>query len=144
MDLTIRLCCLDDVDSIYELNRTQMGYEYPLDDTRENLARLLADDRHRIFVAVIDNAVVGYVHANDYDLLYAPPMKNIMGIAVAEPFKRMGAGTALLTAVEQWARESGAAGVRLVSGAGRTGAHEFYRSLGYLGGNRQLNFKKFF
>ena len=88
--------------------------------------------------------MIGYVHANDYDVIYAPPMKNIMGIAVSNRFRKEGVGRALLAAVEAWARETGAWGIRLVSGAERTGAHEFYRHCGYSGEKRQVNFKKYF
>lgn len=73
-----------------------------------------------------------------------PAMKNIMGIAVDASHRREGIGTALLTAVENWAQQSGAAGVRLVSGASRAQAHLFYRSLGYGDGRQQRNFKKYF
>ena len=44
--------------------------------------------------------------------------------------------------VELWAKDTGAAGIRLVSGAERTDAHEFYRHCGFSGDKRQLNFKK--
>lgn len=87
---------------------------------------------------------MGYVHACDYELLYAPPMKNIMGIAVLKAYKRRGIGRALLEEVEVWARKTGCAGVRLVSGAAKTGAHAFYRQCGYSGNKMQLNLKKMF
>ncbi len=142
MDIIIRECRIEDAEAIRQLNLTCMGYDYPLSDTERQLKKSLSDPAHRIFVATADGTVVGYVHASDYDLLYAPPMKNILGIAVSNAFTRRGIGTALLQQVEQWAASSGAGGVRLVSGASRTGAHEFYRSLGYDGGKQQLNFKK--
>ncbi|MEG0711801.1 MAG: GNAT family N-acetyltransferase, partial [Niameybacter sp.] len=85
---------------------------------------------------------IGYVHANDYDVIYAPHMKNIMGIAVSKQYKRQGVGKALLEAVEEWAKKTGASGVRLVSGETRSGAHTFYRYCGYEGEKRQINFKK--
>ena len=75
--------------------------------------------KDRIYVALIDGNVIGYVHANDYDVIYAPHMKNIMGIAVSSNFRKMGIGKALLDSVEHWARDTGASGVRMVSGATR-------------------------
>lgn len=144
MDIQIRQCEITDASVVYELNVTGMGYDYPKDKTEDKLKRLLKSDKDRIFVAVIENTVVGYVHANDYDVIYAPHMKNIMGIAVSSDFRKKGVGKALLSAVEEWARESGADGVRLVSGAARTGAHEFYRRCGYGGDKQQINFKKMF
>lgn len=80
----------------------------------------------------------------DYDLLNFGPLKNIMGIAVDPKYRRIGIGKALLETGEEWARDSGAEGVRLVSGEGRTEAHAFYRALGYDGNKMQLNLKKMF
>lgn len=144
MDLQIRECMMKDSGAIHELNRKEMGYDYPLDLTESKLKQLLGSDRDKIFVAVLENQVVGYIHANDYDLIYAPSMKNIMGIAVSGDHKKYGIGRALMRNAEEWAKESGAGGVRLVSGAARTGAHEFYRRCGYDGGKQQINFKKMF
>lgn len=144
MALQIRQCEITDTNVIHELNVKEMGYDYPKDKTEEKLKQLLKSDKDKIFVALIDNIVVGYVHANDYDVIYAPHMKNIMGIAVSSDFKRKGIGRALLSAVEEWAHKTGAEGVRLVSGATRTGAHEFYRRCGYGGDKQQINFKKMF
>lgn len=144
MNIQIRQCEVIDAAAVYELNAKEMGYDYPKDKTEEKLIQLTKSDKDKIFVALADNIVVGYVHANDYDLIYAPHMKNIMGIAVSSGFRKKGIGKALLSAVEDWARESGACGVRLVSGAARTGAHEFYRHCGYGGDKQQINFKKMF
>lgn len=144
MDLQIRQCEIMDAKAIYELNIREMGYDYPMDKTEEKLKQLLKSDRDKIFVALIGHTVVGYVHANDYDVIYAPHLKNIMGIAVSSDFKKRGVGRALLSAIEDWARKDGAGGVRLVSGMARTGAHEFYRHCGYGGDKQQINFNKMF
>lgn len=131
-----------DAEALARLNRDEMGYDYPVGKTREKLAALLESGKDKILVAELDGQAVGYVHLNDYDLLYAGHMKNIMGIAVDSRCRRMGIGKRLLAAAEGWARESGAEGVRLVSGESRMGAHAFYRSLGYEGDKKQLNLKK--
>lgn len=142
MHLQIRKVKLDDAFDIQKLNTTEMGYNYPLEQTRQQLMELLQSEEDKIFVAEVDGVVAGYVHANNYELLYAPPMKNVMGIAVSSDYRRMGIGTALLERVERWAKETGVAGVRLVSGGSRIDAHSFYNSLGYGEGKPQLNFKK--
>lgn len=144
MNLQIRQCEISDAEAIYELNLKEMGYDYPKEKTEEKIKKLLKSDKDKILVALIDDIVVGYVHANDYDVIYAPHMKNIMGIAVSGHFKKKGIGRALLSAIEDWARKNSAAGIRLVSGAMRTGAHEFYRHCGYVAEKQQINFKKLF
>lgn len=142
MNYTIRKCRIEDAAAIQRINAEDLGYDYSPEETKEKLTMLLASDKDMIFVAEVDGEVAGYVHANDYDLIYAPSMKNIMGIAVSGKCRRMGIGRALLEKVEQWAAQTGTKGVRLVSGGTRLGAHEFYRRQGYGEGRQQLNFKK--
>lgn len=72
MDILIRNCSICDVESIQKLNALEMGYNHSLNETQSKLESLLQSDRDRIFVAVVGDEVVGYVHANDYDVLYAP------------------------------------------------------------------------
>ena len=144
MDFQIRECKIEDVNAIWNLNNIEMGYEYSIENTKDKLERLLKSDKDKIFVATVQNTAVGYVHANDYDVIYAPHMKNIMGIAVSGEYKKYGIGKAMLEEVEKWAKETGAFGVRLVSGSTRIGAHEFYRRCGYVGDKQQINFKKYF
>ena len=142
MDFVIREHNLSDYMGIWTLNKEEMGYEYPIEDTQANLMRIASNSTDRIYVAVSGDEVIGYIHACDYDLIYAHHMKNIMGIAVSKAWKHKGIGRALLSAVEQWAKETGAKGIRLVSGASRTGAHMFYRRCGYEGDKMQLKLKK--
>lgn len=143
MEITIREASHQDAKAIARLNREAMGYDYPAEDTAQKLEMILRSDRDKVFVAVADDCVAGYIHANDYDVLYFPTMKNIMGIAVDSAYRRQGIGKMLLNAVEYWAKETGAEGIRLVSGIERTNAHSFYRNCGFEGGKSQLNFKKY-
>ena len=144
MEITIREAQLDDYIAIYQLNCDEMGYDYPTGNTKEKLEKLISGNQDKIYVAVRNEEIVGYVHANDYDTIYMPHMKNIMGIAVDTSHKRQGIGRKLLEKVEEWAKETGAEGVRLVSGSTRVDAHSFYRSCGYSGDKMQLNLKKMF
>lgn len=129
--ITVRECALTDSESIYLISKNDLGYDYPLEETEKRLKMILKSDRDKIFVAEYDGKVIGYIHACDYDVIYAPSMKNILGLAVDSRYRYMGAGKALLTAAENWAGETGAAGIRLCSGAERKGAHEFYKKRGY-------------
>ena len=71
-------------------------------------------------------------------------LKNIMGIAVCKDYQHQGIGRKLLYAVEKWARETHAAGVRLVSGETRTEAHQFYQICGYAANKKLMHFMKLF
>lgn len=142
MEWTIREARLSDCAAIARLNREEMGYDYPEEQTREKLRACLANPAHKVLVAEGGGEVLGYLHLEDYDVLYFPQLKNVLGLAVSHRCRRQGAGKALLAAGEAWARETGAAGVRLVSGEERKGAHAFYQSQGYRGNKLQRNFKK--
>ncbi|MBP2659291.1 MAG: acetyltransferase [Firmicutes bacterium] len=144
LKIVLRECKIQDYVDIVLLNKNEMGYDYPVEDSKKKLGQLLNDSKHKIYVATVDDKVVGYIHANNHDLLYAPPLKNIMGIAISSNYKRNGLGKMLLNEVEKWAMDTGASGVRLVSGAARIGAHAFYINCGYIGVKDQKNFKKIF
>ncbi len=142
MRISIRQASNQDAEAIAQLNTACMGYDYPIADTAVNLTRILESPCDKVFVAVADAKIVGYIHVNDYRLLYAPAMINVMGIAVSDSCRRCGIGRQLLAAAEAWAQERGATAIRLVSGANRTEAHSFYRNCGFDGSREQLNFKK--
>ncbi|MBQ7982790.1 MAG: GNAT family N-acetyltransferase [Clostridia bacterium] len=95
-----------------------------------------------IVVAEADGQIVGFAHACEYRLLYQPPMMNLMGIAVDAEYRGKGIGHALLTAIEDAAREHGVSGIRVISGIGRDEAHRFYRAVGYADAGESKKFLK--
>lgn len=144
MGFSVREAKKEDYIAIARLNKKEMKYDYPVEKTKIKLAQILEDASQKVYVAVSREQVIGYVHANNYDVLYAPHMKNIMGIAVEQNFKKQGVGRTLLEAVEKWGKETGASGVRLVSGSERKEAHMFYKHCNYIESKEQKNFKKLF
>ena len=142
MNVETRVATVADSAAIVALNRDGLGYDHPLDSTRDALAEALASDREIVIVATIGEEVVGYCHAEDYRLLYAPAMVNVLGIAVTDGARRQGVGIELFDAVVGWARGRGAAAIRLVSGASRDGAHAFYVRAGFDEPKRQLTFRR--
>ena len=110
----IRPARLSDAEAIARLCSDDLGYACTASFVRRKLAAALENPCARVFVAEAGGAV--YIHAADYDVLYFDTMKNVLGLAVSADCRRQGIGTALLGAVEAWARETGACGVRLNSG----------------------------
>lgn len=140
----VRQAVISDAKDIYYINKTSLGYDYDLDKQKAKIQAVLNDSTQVIFVAEINNKVVGYIHLVNYDVIYADNFKNCLGLAVDNDYKRNGIGSALLKQAEIWAKENGAVGIRLCSGVEREKAHQFYQSQGYEVTKLQKNIKKIF
>lgn len=132
MNTNIRRCMISDAHDIYELCREELGYDFSEEQVEHNVRRLIGSPENLLMVAVdSDDKVIGFIHANNHDPIYAPPMKDIIAIAVAPEFRHHGLGRKLITAVEEWARATGAKGVRANSDIRQKNALAFYKSMGY-------------
>ncbi len=143
MNIVIRRAAESDFAALAKLGREAMGYEESTETlVREKLLKVLKKEYERVFVAECSGEVVGFVHAEEYEVLYYPAMVNILGLAVDEAHRRLGIAGKLMQAVEDWARENGITEIRLNSGISRTGAHEFYRKIGFDDEKEQKRFLK--
>lgn len=130
-----------DAPAIAQINSDVLGYPCTATFVAERLEQVDAQ-QEVVFVAEVDDQVVGYLHAQIYRTLYMDAMVNLLGLAVLEAMQMKGIGRALLEHAEQWAMEHGIFWMRLNSGATRTGAHAFYRTMGYTQEKRQIRFLK--
>ena len=137
----IREARITDYEEIQSISELDLGYVCDKELVKIRLANL-DHNRECVFVADEGNKVIGFIHVENYELLYAPSMANILGIAVSSEFRRQGIGKKLLSKAEEWAKSKGIAMMRLNSGGTRKEAHEFYRSLGYNDEKIQLRFIK--
>lgn len=140
--MTIREAIIDDYKDIYFINKNGLGYDFPEDQTKEQLKIILNAPTDKIFVAEIDGKVVGYIQLSAYECTYSESLKNILALVVSEGFRKMGIGRKLLQTAEEWAKKSGAKADRLVSSSYQTGAHQFYINCGYTMRKDQKNFVK--
>ena len=141
--MMIREANPEDSAAIAEITAEGLGYDCVPEMIARNIAAL--DRSHvRLFVAEIDGSVVGFVEPQVYEAVYFAPLVNILGLAVRSSCRGQGIGKALMEVAEHWAKEIGATGVRLNSGATRTNAHDFYRHIGYTTEKQQIRFLKEF
>ena len=139
--MIIREAKITDAGAICRISSNDLGYKCEEQFVKERLEKL-DKTREAIFVAELDGAVAGYVHAEVYSLLYWEPMVNILGLAVSSDCRRKGAGKALMKQVEEWTRERKIKEIRLNSGGTRKEAHEFYRAMGFDNEKMQIRFIK--
>ena len=144
MNITIRKCMISDAHNIRELSKSALGFEYPEDKFEESIRRLMATRSNIIYVAENNNQFVGFAHGADFDVIYGPHLKVLRAIAVVEKYRRYGAAELLLNAVENWAKKSGAEGIRIYGGSERAAANAFYKACGYEFVKPEFKFKKDF
>jgi len=130
-DLSIRAARKGDIPVITRLN-AQLGYPETSDTIARRFRRILRDHRdHRVFVAVVEPAVIGWVHVFIDKLLTVGPRAEIGGLVVDEGRRSRGVGSALLQGAEQWAQQKGFSQVVVHTNVVRTRAHGFYEKCGY-------------
>lgn len=132
MNFKIRRCMVSDAKHIYELCRISLGYDFTEEQVEANVRRLMGSPENLLMVAVDeDDECVGFIHASNHDPVYAPPMKDIMALAIYDEYRHKGIGKQLVAAVENWAQQTGAHGLRVNSGIEQKSAVVFYKSCGF-------------
>lgn len=139
--ILIREANLTDVDYIAEISTDSLGYSCNASLVAKRLQNM-DKNRYKVFVAVEDNVVIGFVHAELYQLLYQEDSINVLGLAVSKHSQGKGYGKKLMQSVEAWAKEMKCTVVRLNSEVNRTGAHCFYEKIGYKNTKFQKRFTK--
>ena len=118
---------------IRDISEFALGYNATEAVTERQIAKLLADKQHFIRVYEDDTThnVIGFIHAEAYELLFKAPGFNILALAVGSEHQHKGIGKQLMQAVEAEAAVRNYRFIRLNSGEQRTEAHAFYEHCGY-------------
>lgn len=144
MNITVRKCMISDAAKVHELSKKALGFEYPAEEFEANIRRLMASPSNIIYVAENNGNFVGFAHGCDFDVIYGPKLKVLRAIAVEEEYRRYGAAQQLMQAIENWARATGAKGIRIYGGTERRAANSFYKSCGYDFVKAESKYKKDF
>jgi GNAT superfamily N-acetyltransferase len=128
----IRPATLEDAEEIARLVG-QLGYPAEANEIRSRLDLLLGRPTHFIAVAAqeTDRHLLGWIAAEERDLLIAASQVEITGLVVDEAARGEGVGRLLVSAVERWAATRGLGQVGVRSNTMRAESHPFYESLGY-------------
>jgi GNAT superfamily N-acetyltransferase len=121
----------EDCDDLGEL-LTQLGYPCKPSDIPSRVAKFADNADVLLTVAEHQKRVVGVVTGHVIHAIHkSEPVAMLTALVVLERARGTGIGRLLVAHVEQWARSHGARAISLTSALRRTGAHEFYRKLGY-------------
>lgn len=142
----IRHIRVSDAHDIYllnqEFNPSLRGFSEQ--QVKAKIEVILTKTSDMILVCEQDNEVIGYIHGSRYELLFADSLLNILGFVVKEKARNQGTGSLLIESLEQWGRNNGYSGIKLLSHPSRTHAHHFYERRGYVFTKDQKNFIKTF
>lgn len=140
-NIIIREIEISDGIKICNIIESELGYLCNAELVKDKINQL-NEKREKVFVAVDNDKVVGFIHVEKYDVIYFETMANILGLAVEKGYQGKGIGKELIWSVEKWALENEIYMMRLNSGITRKNAHKFYRHLGYKSDKEQFRFTK--
>ena len=99
-----RIASKEDAKSINDISKNELGYS----DCTESLVlqkfQKIDFENEVVFVAEYKKKVIGFIHAQIYDVLYYESMVNILGLAVDSKFTKNGIGKSLMAKVEEWTK----------------------------------------
>ena len=128
--LTIRPMRSEDLASAVSLVE-ELGYPATLEDVAARFWRLGRREDHGLFVAELEQEVVGWLHVLQLELFESGPCAEIGGLVVGSDARRTGAGRALVERAIAWARSRGHDRLQVRSNVVRREAHRFYPALGF-------------
>ena len=120
-----------------------LGYPISESIVKNNMSRILNDEKQEFLVFDNGNQVVGFIEAETYDAVYSKEiMFNVLGLVVDAQEQGHEIGAQLLSALEENAKARGINVIRLNSGVQRHEAHQFYEHQGYTSNHSQKRFLK--
>jgi GNAT superfamily N-acetyltransferase len=126
-----RLAVLSDAGAMARLLE-QLGYPATTEEVTTRLEIVRDDPQAVAFVSEHESVVVGAASACVIASLHVTGRVAIItSMVVDQSVRRHGVGRSLVAAIEQWARDNGAAYIIVSSGDQRADAHAFYEGLGY-------------
>lgn len=116
----------------------QLGYPSTPEQIRERFAILSRDPDSATFVGEDESGrVVGWAHVTGRRQLESEPYAELAGLVVDASARRKGAGQALVSSAEAWAKGRGYPSMRVRSNVKRAEARPFYEGIGYVIGKTQ-------
>src|SRR5687767_3540003 len=105
--MVIRPAALSDVQELTVLTQ-HLGYSVEAASMFDRLGRILAQPNQLIIVGVIDGTLAGWLQACTSDVLGSEFRAEIIGLVVADRFRRRRVGRSLVETAERWAQDRGA------------------------------------
>ncbi|MCA1031165.1 GNAT family N-acetyltransferase [Bacillus timonensis] len=134
------------VHELHVLIRPDLYKENATPVEKDYFERQLSDDKQHIFVATLDNSIVGVIVTKEEEIAENPFVKarnvlTIDSLCVAESNRKKGIGKKLTNYVFDFGRSLGVDSVELGVSEKNSSAIEFYQSLGMATKSRKMEMK---
>lgn len=139
--MTIRDAVLSDAAEIAQLT-AELGYSTETEEIAGRLGRIADRRKQVVMVAVLEGKVAGWMQAHASEVLESGLRVEIVGLVVAESYRRRGVGRHLVEEAERWAVEIGAPVIVVRSNSKRVESHIFYPALGFSSSKTQAVYRK--
>lgn len=133
MKIEVREASLNDYIGIGSLIKNELGY-HTLDYDRlyYRLKIILADKNHRIYTAICDHMVVGFVDlVRGLSLSIEGEYLQIVSIAVKTEYQHMGVGLKLIQKVKEYSQKNNFPLLSVSSGLYKNSDHAFLEQNGF-------------
>jgi len=130
MPVLIRPIALTDAEVAARLSG-ELGYPASTAAMEARIRNLASLPAHAVFVACIDDTVVGWIDVGVVYHLQTEPYGEIGGLVVASGFRSAGVGRSLVIRAEEFTRQLGIGKMLVRSQIAREAAHRFYLRDGY-------------
>ncbi len=130
-NLSIRPASSGDADAVAAL-MSELGHPISTDQAYRFIIALPERPETTVLIAALGEQICGVAAGQLLTVISdAKPVLMITALSVSAASQRSGAGRALVSRLEAWGRESGAARVLVTTALHRDGAHAFYERMGY-------------
>lgn len=144
MDIIMRKAKVEDIPGLDEVMQVISDGPGDRGKMAELIAKIAADEEKYLLVAVDEGSgeIVGSLLGVVFEDICGDcrPILLVENVAVLERYQGRGVGRMMFEEIERWGREKDCHYEMLVSGMSRTGAHKFYKAIGF---DEVKGFKKY-
>ena len=112
-NFTVRPASIKDAEAICKYNKTHGRSALSLDKTEASLREIISEGTNKVLVAIHSRHIAGYVYAREVTSLTEARYIEIVDFGLSDYYRKIGAGTALVQAIKQWAEQMLAAKIVL-------------------------------
>ncbi|MES2416806.1 MAG: GNAT family N-acetyltransferase [Bacteroidota bacterium] len=119
----------------------QLGYKSTTEEISQRLNKVITSENDCLFIAIINNEVVGWIHGFYTIRVESEAFVEIAGLVVDRKWYRRQIGKSLITAVCEWALAFGPVKIRVRCQITRVESHQFYQKIGFSLNKQQMVFE---